>query len=172
MNKLKRGLAVLFSAAALAAVAVPAQADDGIIFDTSFKYQIQNINSGQCVVTQGYTEGARAFQYYCDNYDDQKWWFHPDSGDVGFQVSNENSAQCLEVADWRTDNGAPVRQWTCTGGANQKWKIRSNGWAGWELINMYSGKCLVIQNLNPGSQAFQYDCNPAWIDQLWRLRQA
>ena len=34
---------------------------------------------------------------------------------------NVNSGKCLEVADWRTDNGAPVRQWDCTGQPNQQW---------------------------------------------------
>ncbi|WP_353962706.1 RICIN domain-containing protein [Streptomyces sp. NBC_00572] len=34
---------------------------------------------------------------------------------------NVHSGKCLEVADWRTDNGDPVRQWDCTGQPNQQW---------------------------------------------------
>ncbi|MEU9048230.1 MULTISPECIES: RICIN domain-containing protein [unclassified Kitasatospora] len=38
-----------------------------------------------------------------------------------FEPRNQATGKCLEVADWRTDDGAPVRQWTCHGGANQAW---------------------------------------------------
>ncbi|WP_128978614.1 RICIN domain-containing protein [Streptomyces roseicoloratus] len=34
---------------------------------------------------------------------------------------NLNSGMCLEIADWRTDNGAPARLWDCHYGANQQW---------------------------------------------------
>lgn len=63
---------------------------------------------------------------------------------------------CLEVADWRTDDGAPVRIWTCTGGANQKWTRTADGW-----INLNSGKCLEIPafSTTPGTQADQWTCN-------------
>ncbi|MFG2911350.1 RICIN domain-containing protein [Kitasatospora sp. NPDC048298] len=63
---------------------------------------------------------------------------------------------CLEVADWRTDNGAPVRIWTCTGGDNQKWTQTAQGW-----INLHSGKCLEIAAFSkvPGTQASQWSCN-------------
>ncbi|MBV6701060.1 RICIN domain-containing protein [Kitasatospora aureofaciens] len=72
---------------------------------------------------------------------------------------------CLEVADWRTDDGAPVRIWTCTGGDNQKWTQTANGW-----INLHSGKCLEIAaySTTPGTQASQWTCNgganQAWTD--------
>ncbi|MFF3072432.1 RICIN domain-containing protein [Kitasatospora sp. NPDC057936] len=63
---------------------------------------------------------------------------------------------CLEVADWRTDDGAPVRIWTCTGGDNQKWTQTAHGW-----INLHSGKCLEIPafSTTPGTQAGQWTCN-------------
>ncbi|GAB7185136.1 RICIN domain-containing protein [Kitasatospora sp. Ki12] len=70
---------------------------------------------------------------------------------------------CLEVADWRTDNGAPVRIWTCTGGANQKWTQTATGW-----INQYSGKCLEIPAYSTtwGTQAGQWTCNGG-TNQKW-----
>ncbi|MFE7561853.1 RICIN domain-containing protein [Kitasatospora sp. NPDC057500] len=72
--------------------------------------------------------------------------------------------KCLEVADWRTDDGAPVRIWTCTGGANQQW-IRT---AYNEFVNVNSGKCLDIPDYStePGTQAVQWTCNRG-LNQSW-----
>ncbi|WP_406202617.1 RICIN domain-containing protein [Kitasatospora sp. NBC_01560] len=33
---------------------------------------------------------------------------------AGTTVVNAHSGKCLEIADWRTDNGAPARQWTAS----------------------------------------------------------
>ncbi|MEU3505025.1 RICIN domain-containing protein [Streptomyces hundungensis] len=45
----------------------------------------------------------------------------PASAATAWTFHNAQSGKCLEIADWRTDNGAPARQWDCTGGANQMW---------------------------------------------------
>ncbi|MFF5284563.1 RICIN domain-containing protein [Streptomyces sp. 62] len=73
------------------------------------------------------------------------------------------SGMCLEVADWRTDNGAPVRQWPCTGGANQKW-VRWYDSADpyvYYYKNLNSGKCLEIAGWGTynGAPAQQWDCH-------------
>ncbi|MFE6051488.1 RICIN domain-containing protein [Kitasatospora sp. NPDC056446] len=74
-----------------------------------------------------------------------------------YQIVNAATDKCLEVADWRTDNGAPVRQWTCTGGDNQKW---TNG-PGLTIVNVHSGRCLEIPGFSTtwGTQADQWTCN-------------
>ncbi|WP_329950749.1 RICIN domain-containing protein, partial [Streptomyces sp. BE303] len=54
-----------------------------------------------------------------------------------FEINSAATGKCLEVSDWRRDAGAPVRQWTCTGGANQQWAANSNGF----LVNRNSGLC-------------------------------
>ncbi|MGW2543440.1 RICIN domain-containing protein [Kitasatospora sp. NPDC001574] len=80
---------------------------------------------------------------------------------------NHESGKCLEVADWRTDDGAPVRQWTCTGGDNQKWQVTDG-----LVVNIHSGKCLEIPGWSTGlaTQAGQWDChggdNQRWIAYL------
>ena len=51
----------------------------------------------------------------------------PASAATPHPLRNHNSGKCLEIADWRTDNGAPARQWDCTGGANQAWSYREVG---------------------------------------------
>ncbi|WP_243437982.1 RICIN domain-containing protein [Streptomyces sp. FH025] len=73
-----------------------------------------------------------------------------------FELRNEATGKCLEVADWRTDAGAPVRQWTCHGGANQQWTANSNRL----LINKNSGMCLDVPGVSTvwGTQAIQWDC--------------
>ncbi|MEV6973779.1 RICIN domain-containing protein [Kitasatospora sp. NPDC093806] len=66
------------------------------------------------------------------------------------------SGKCLEVGGWRTDDGAPVNQWACTGGANQKWRFTDG-----QLINVNSGKCLDVPgwDTTPGIQLTQWECN-------------
>ncbi|MET9399244.1 RICIN domain-containing protein [Kitasatospora sp. NPDC002965] len=74
-----------------------------------------------------------------------------------FQLGNLAVGKCLEVADWRTDDGAPVRTWTCTGGDNQKWYWTDRD----ELVNVHSGKCLEIPGYSTtwGTQGGQWSCN-------------
>ncbi|GAA1400783.1 hypothetical protein GCM10009639_42310 [Kitasatospora putterlickiae] len=75
-----------------------------------------------------------------------------------------SATTCLEVADWRTDDGAPVRIWTCHGGANQQW-IRT-GYQ--EFVNVHSGKCLDVPNYSttPGTGIVQWTCNRG-LNQAW-----
>ncbi|WP_406202619.1 RICIN domain-containing protein [Kitasatospora sp. NBC_01560] len=82
-------------------------------------------------------------------------------------VVNAHSGKCLEIADWRTDNGAPARQWDCTGGANQMWDFRPLE-GGVALVNRASGKCLEIADWShdDGAPARQWDCHGGW-NQHW-----
>ncbi|MEV7770148.1 RICIN domain-containing protein [Kitasatospora sp. NPDC086791] len=74
-------------------------------------------------------------------------------------LRNVNSGKCLEVADWRTDNGAPVRQWDCHGGASQVWNFVS-GTPG-TFVNVNSGKCLEVADWrrDNGAPVRQWDCH-------------
>ncbi|MER7768620.1 RICIN domain-containing protein [Kitasatospora sp. NPDC096140] len=82
-------------------------------------------------------------------------------------VVNANSGKCLEIADWSTDNGAPARQWDCTGGANQRWDYVPDS-GGFRLVNRNSGKCLEIADWSRdnGAPARQWDCTGGW-NQHW-----
>ncbi|MFF3089650.1 RICIN domain-containing protein [Streptomyces nojiriensis] len=77
---------------------------------------------------------------------------------------NMGTRKCLEVADWSTANGAAVRQWDCTKGANQKWYVQ-----GGLLRNAHSGKCAEVADwsTSPGAVIRQWDChggaNQQWI---------
>ncbi|MFE7189362.1 RICIN domain-containing protein [Kitasatospora sp. NPDC057541] len=81
-------------------------------------------------------------------------------------ISNMAGRKCMEVADWRTDDGAPVRQWSCHSGANQQWIRTDYG----EIVNVHSGKCLDIPNYSttPGTQAVQWTCNRG-LNQAWHV---
>ncbi|MFF1907576.1 RICIN domain-containing protein [Kitasatospora sp. NPDC058218] len=83
---------------------------------------------------------------------------------IPFEIRNAITNKCLEVADWRTDDGAPVRQWTCTGGDNQKWAWTDTD----QLVNVHSGKCLEIPGYSTawGVQAGQWTCNGG-LNQAW-----
>ncbi|MER7708811.1 RICIN domain-containing protein [Kitasatospora sp. NPDC097605] len=81
-----------------------------------------------------------------------------------FSIVNLDSEKCLEVADWRTDDGAPVRQWKCTGGANQQWYWTADR----TLVNVHSGTCLDIPGYStaPGTQPVIWRCNGG-TNQQW-----
>ncbi|MFE2726526.1 RICIN domain-containing protein [Kitasatospora sp. NPDC059327] len=83
---------------------------------------------------------------------------------VPFEIRNALTNKCLEVADWRTDDGAPVRQWSCTGGDNQQWVWTDTD----RLVNVHSGKCLEIPAYSTtwGTRAGQWDCNGG-LNQAW-----
>ncbi|MFJ4585496.1 RICIN domain-containing protein [Streptomyces echinatus] len=90
----------------------------------------------------------------------QSWTLSPVHGDYNVvTLRNHNSWKCLEVADWRKDNGAPVRQWECTGGANQQWyRWLYNG--GYAFINVNSGQCLEVADWSTanGAAVRQWTC--------------
>ncbi|MER6362337.1 RICIN domain-containing protein [Kitasatospora sp. NPDC001527] len=86
-----------------------------------------------------------------------------------FEIRNVATGKCLEVADWRTDDRAPVRQWTCTGGANQLWSNSNYGL----LKNKNSGKCLDVPYSSTvwGTQPIQWSCaDPSNLaNQTWSV---
>ncbi|MCX4779058.1 RICIN domain-containing protein [Streptomyces sp. NBC_01264] len=80
------------------------------------------------------------------------------------EIRANHSGMCLEVADWSTANGAAVRQWPCTGGANQKWyRAYKSGTPvdAYFYVNVNSGKCMEIGGwkTNNGAPANQWDCH-------------
>ncbi|MET9617915.1 RICIN domain-containing protein [Kitasatospora indigofera] len=95
----------------------------------------------------------------------------PASAATPHPLRNHNSGKCLEIAGWRTDNGAPARQWDCTGGANQQW-LTSESSTGTFFINQYSGKCLEVADwrTDNGAPARKWDCTGG-TNQAWSYRE-
>lgn len=58
--------------------------------------------------------------------------------------------RCLDVLDWRTDNGAPLIMWDCHGGTNQRWTYQNDA----TLKGTHSGKCIEMNDNY--SQGFKY----------------
>ncbi|MFJ2212693.1 family 43 glycosylhydrolase [Streptomyces sp. NPDC101062] len=59
-----------------------------------------------------------------------------------YTVVNRNSGKCLEVEGGSTADGANVRQWTCNGAAQQRWRFEDLGNDTSRLVNAATGKVL------------------------------
>lgn len=85
-------------------------------------YELVAIHSGKCLEISGSTNGARAHQATCDHRSAQQFrlrWTGEAHTLVGLA-----SGKCLDVTDFRTDDGAPLQQWSCSGNDNQAWRIK------------------------------------------------
>ncbi|MEV8529765.1 RICIN domain-containing protein [Streptomyces sp. NPDC052000] len=74
---------------------------------------------------------------------------------------NGASGKCLEVPGGNGSDGAPVQQWDCNQGDNQKWVVypTSDGYS--TLVNFQSGDCLDVPGLSKdqGAPLQQWSCN-------------
>ncbi|MET8975165.1 family 43 glycosylhydrolase [Streptomyces sp. NPDC004539] len=61
---------------------------------------------------------------------------------TAYTLVNRNSGKCLDLSGSSSADGANVQQWTCTGGANQKWRVEDLGDDTSRLVNVASGKVL------------------------------
>lgn len=61
---------------------------------------------------------------------------------TAYTLVNRNSGKCLDVAGGNTADGTNVFQWTCNGGANQKWRVEDQGNDTSRLVNVATGKVL------------------------------
>ena len=83
-------------------------------------YQIKNVGSGKCLVVQGTSPGAIAFQYTClsARYIDQHWALPAATPSAGgyTPLVNRNSGQCL------VENLSLVQR-PCTSAPDQEWHV-------------------------------------------------
>ncbi|MFG2819093.1 RICIN domain-containing protein [Kitasatospora sp. NPDC048365] len=84
--------------------------------------------------------------------------YHPSAVPNVVVLGIANSPHCLEIADWRTDSGAPARQWDCHYGGSQQWSLTA-GPTG-SLVNVHSGKCLEVADwrTDNGAPVRQWAC--------------
>ncbi|MFE6619064.1 family 43 glycosylhydrolase [Streptomyces sp. NPDC057740] len=61
---------------------------------------------------------------------------------TAYTLVNRNSGKCLDVNGGSTADGANIFQWTCTGGASQKWKVEDLGDDTNRLVNVATGKVM------------------------------
>lgn len=145
--------------------------------------RIVNDRSGFCLeVNDGDPEnGARAQQWACDEaapWNRWRWeyvgeaiWWGWEGGGQVYRIRNAYTNKCLEVADSRLDNGAPVQQWACEPIDTQRWILDYEDWT-WRtstLVNLNSRKCLEIPDAGIGQNgalAHQWQCGDG-IAQRW-----
>jgi GH43 family beta-xylosidase len=81
-----------------------------------------------------------------------------------YTVTNRNSGKCLEVAGGSSSDGADVRQYTCNGGANQRWRLEDQGDDTHRLVNAATGKVLDTADCSSadGADLRQW----SWLDNI------
>jgi hypothetical protein len=85
-----------------------------------------------------------------------------------YRFVSVHSGKVLDVADWSTQNGGNVQQWTYGGGANQQWIYTATRF-GWEIRNVHSNKCLDVDGPSnaDGANVHQWDCHNG-TSQRWQ----
>ncbi|MER6343896.1 family 43 glycosylhydrolase [Streptomyces sp. NPDC001595] len=79
-----------------------------------------------------------------------------------YTLTNRNSGKCLEVTGGSTADGANVAQYTCNGGAHQRWRLQDLGDDTHRLLNAATGKVLDTANCSTaeGADLRQW----SWLD--------
>ncbi len=89
---------------------------------------------------------------------------------TSYTLVNRNSGKCLDVDGGNTADGTNIFQWTCNGGANQKWKLEDLGDDTNRLVNVATGKVMDVADCSSadGSDIRQW----SWLNnkcQRYRL---
>jgi endonuclease/exonuclease/phosphatase family metal-dependent hydrolase len=107
----------------------------------------------------GHVLAGGSYTSDCSTYWAPSGWqiagFHGRAGDAvdklgviytpkAVKLVNRATGKCLEVLDWSTADTANVIQWSCQGGANQRWRIEPLADGTSRLINLNSGKALDV----------------------------
>ena len=143
-------------------------------------------HSGLCLAApQGRTDsGAQLVQRACGtDFGTGFLLVGKDQPDT-YALVDAGTSRCADVYGASADNGAPVVQWDCNGGANQTFQLRpvtdatgvDTGYV--QLVALHSGKCLDVVGLSRDENALiqQYDCrdpvaesDPAAGNQSWKF---
>jgi|GEM_PF-1437596 len=84
-------------------------------------------------------------------------------------VQSLSSGKCLDVERGSKADGAPVIQYDCHPGANQRWRVDDASEGAVRLVNANSGKCLRVEGAAAaGSPVSQAACGDG-TEQLWLL---
>lgn len=82
-------------------------------------------------------------------------------------------SQAVEVTAERTDDGAPVVQYTWNGGTHQQWRAIDRGNGYFSFINVNSGKAMDIPSASPdnGTKLTQYTASSTAANQQFSMVQ-
>ena len=110
------------------------------------EFNIRNVASGLVVdVIGGSTEDFQGIILFRSNDMKHQLFDMNTELDNTFSLSARHSFKCLDVIGFSLDNGAPVIQFKCHFGANQRWTLQRMG-GGVILRSVNSGKCLDAAN--------------------------
>jgi hypothetical protein len=84
-----------------------------------------------------------------------------------------HSGRCADVMSRSTADGAEIAQYSCHGGANQRWQLRNAGSGYVQLVAQHSGKCLDVEGRSTadGARVLQWACHGG-TNQQWQLQDA
>ena len=148
-------------------------------------YSFVSLNSGKCLNVRGSSgaDGALMEQVSCSGIDSQKWTLvaeqvaaaNPSSTPAPpipaawAQIISKASGKCLDVAGISTAALAPMQQWACWGGDNQKFRFTQVS-GGYEITARNSGLQLDVlgQSKSDGAAVIQY---PFWggANEIWQV---
>ena len=74
------------------------------------------------------------------------------------EITAYHAGRCLDVDGMSTSDGARVQQYSCNGGANQRWRLRAVDGGRWEIVGMASGRCLQTSGDGAGAGATLGTC--------------
>ena len=85
-------------------------------------------------------------------------------------VQSLSSGKCLDVAKGSKADGAPVIQYDCHEGPNQKWRVQEAAEDSYRIVNANSGQCLQAHGgaTAAGTPVVQAPCDGR-PGQLWAL---
>ncbi len=78
-----------------------------------------------------------------------------------YHIESAYSGKVLDVADWSTEGGGNIQQWTLHGGANQTWQLAPVGDGQYEIRSVHSGQCLDVDGWSAadGANVIQWPCH-------------
>lgn len=72
---------------------------------------------------------------------------------TAYTIVNRNSGKCLDVDGGNTADGTNIFQWSCTGGANQKWRVEDMADDTSRLVNVATGKVADVADCSTADGA-------------------
>jgi uncharacterized protein (DUF1800 family) len=78
-----------------------------------------------------------------------------------YELVARHSGKCLDVSGVSMDDGAPVIQWTCNGGLNQRWTLQPAADGYYNVVAGHSGKMLDVSgvSVDDGARVIQWPSN-------------
>jgi hexosaminidase len=77
------------------------------------------------------------------------------NGDGTHTLKSVYSGLCADVSGGSTTAGAAIIQWTCTGGANQRWSLVAAAAGGYVLVSQSSGMAITAAAATDGAKLTQ-----------------